>query len=116
MTTHSHAESAAAAGARRLGVVLLLVLAFGVVEVLGGIATNSLALWADAGHMATDAAGILLALLAIWLARRPATPGQVVRLLPTSRSSPRSSTRSSSSALRSSSSSRPCSASPIRRR
>ena len=76
MTTHSHAESAAAAGARRLGVVLLLVLAFGVVEVLGGIATNSLALWADAGHMATDAAGIFLALLAIWFARRPATPAK----------------------------------------
>ena len=36
--------------------------------------TNSLALWADAGHMATDAAGLLLALLAIWFARRPATP------------------------------------------
>jgi cobalt-zinc-cadmium efflux system protein len=41
---------------------------------VGGLLTNSLALLADAGHMATDAAGLLLALLAIWIARRPATP------------------------------------------
>jgi cobalt-zinc-cadmium efflux system protein len=75
MTAHPHhAETAAAAGSRRLGVVLVLVIAFLVVEVVGGLLTNSLALLADAGHMATDAAGLLLALLAIWIARRPATP------------------------------------------
>ena len=47
--------------------------AFLVVEVIGGLLTNSLALLADAGHMFTDAAGIGLALLAIWFARRAAT-------------------------------------------
>jgi cobalt-zinc-cadmium efflux system protein len=61
-------------GARRLGVVLVLVLAYLVVEVVAAILTNSLALLADAGHMLTDAAGIGLALLAIWFAQRPATP------------------------------------------
>jgi cobalt-zinc-cadmium efflux system protein len=55
-------------------VVLALVVVFLAVEVVGGLLTNSLALLADAGHMATDAAGLLLALLAIWIARRPATP------------------------------------------
>ena len=50
-----------------------MVVAFLVVEVIGGLLTNSLALLADAGHMFTDAAGIGLALLAIWFARRPAT-------------------------------------------
>jgi cobalt-zinc-cadmium efflux system protein len=55
-------------------VVLALVVVFLVVEVVGGLLTNSLALLADAGHMATDAGGLLLALLAIWIARRPATP------------------------------------------
>jgi cobalt-zinc-cadmium efflux system protein len=69
-----HHGSAAAVGARRLGLVLLLVLGYLVVEVVAGILTNSLALLADAGHMFTDAAGIGLALVAIWFAQRPATP------------------------------------------
>jgi cobalt-zinc-cadmium efflux system protein len=72
---HLHgAQSAAAADARRLALVLSLVVGYLVVEVVGGLLTNSLALLADAGHMGTDAAGLLLALLAIWFARRPATP------------------------------------------
>lgn len=66
--------SAGAAGARRLGLVLVLVLGYLGVEVVAGVLTNSLALLADAGHMLTDAAGIGLALLAIWFAQRPATP------------------------------------------
>lgn len=70
---HYH-RSAAAVGARRLGLVLVLVLGYLVVEVAAAILTNSLALLADAGHMLTDAAGISLALLAIWFAQRPATP------------------------------------------
>ncbi len=71
---HRHgAQSAAGAGVRRLVAVLGLVVTFLVVEVVGGLLTNSLALLADAGHMGTDAAGLILALLAIWFARRPAT-------------------------------------------
>ena len=41
-----------------------------VVEVVGGILTNSLALLSDAGHMLTDVIGIGMALAAIRLARR----------------------------------------------
>jgi cobalt-zinc-cadmium efflux system protein len=70
---HAHGQSAAAAGQRRLLAVLGMVSAFLVVEVIGGLLTNSLALLADAGHMFTDAAGMGLALLAIWFARRAAT-------------------------------------------
>jgi cobalt-zinc-cadmium efflux system protein len=44
---------------------------FLVVEVVGGLWTGSLALLADAGHMAGDAGALLLALLAFWIARRP---------------------------------------------
>lgn len=73
MSPHEH-ETAASADSRRLLTVLALVLAFAVVEVVGGLLTNSLALLADAGHLATDAGGLVLALLAIRLARRPATP------------------------------------------
>ncbi len=76
MTGRSGSPSAASAGAPRLVAVLVLVLAFVAIEVAGGIATSSLALLADAGHMLTDAAGMLLALLAIWFARRPATAGK----------------------------------------
>ena len=42
-----------------------------VAEIIGGILSGSLALLADAGHMATDAASIALALLAVWIAGRP---------------------------------------------
>ncbi len=72
---HTHG-SAAAANRGRLVVVLFLSLAILVVEALGGIVANSLALLADAGHMLTDVAGVGMALLAIWFAGRPATPGR----------------------------------------
>ena len=47
-----------------------------VAEVIGGLVSGSLALIADAGHMLTDGAAIGLALLAIWIAGRPASIGQ----------------------------------------
>jgi cobalt-zinc-cadmium efflux system protein len=71
---HAHGRSAAASGHPRLLAVFAIVVAFLVVEIIGGLLTNSLALLADAGHMFTDAAGIGLALLAIWFAGRAATP------------------------------------------
>jgi len=59
---------------RPIAIALAVTATFLVVEVIGGLATNSLALLADAGHMATDVAALALALFAMWLARRPATP------------------------------------------
>ena len=58
---------------RALGAVLALTAAYTVVELVGGLATDSLALLADAGHMLGDTATIALALFASWLAARPAT-------------------------------------------
>jgi len=70
---HSHAHATATgAQRRRLGVVLGLTLLVLVAEVVGAVLSGSLALLADAGHMATDAAGIALALGAVTLAQRPA--------------------------------------------
>jgi cation diffusion facilitator family transporter len=70
---HTHAPVTAAGGQRRrLIVVLVLTLAVLAAEVVGAIVSGSLALLADAGHMATDAAGIALALGAVTLAQRPA--------------------------------------------
>ena len=40
---------------------------------MGGLLTGSLALLADAGHMFTDALGLLMALVAVRVAQRPAT-------------------------------------------
>jgi cation diffusion facilitator family transporter len=70
---HSHAPTTAGgAHRRRLVVVLGLTLAVLVAEVVGAVLSGSLALLADAGHMATDAAGLALALAAVSLAQRPA--------------------------------------------
>ena len=57
-----------------LAIALVITSVFLIAEVIGGLLTGSLALLADAGHMATDVAALALALLAVWLARRPATP------------------------------------------
>jgi cation diffusion facilitator family transporter len=70
---HSHAPiTAGGAHRRRLVVVLGLTLAVLVAEIVGAVLSGSLALLADAGHMATDAAGLALALAAVGLAQRPA--------------------------------------------
>jgi cobalt-zinc-cadmium efflux system protein len=66
---HAHLKSRG-----RLTTVLTLTLVFLVVEVVAGIVTGSLALLADAGHMLTDVAGLVLALLAMKLAERKASP------------------------------------------
>lgn len=58
---------------RRLWLALALTAAYMFVEAVGGWWTNSLALIADAGHMLTDVAALLLTLGAIWFASRPAT-------------------------------------------
>jgi cobalt-zinc-cadmium efflux system protein len=70
---HGHTRRTAAEK-QRLQLVLGLTSVFLVVEVVGGIASRSLALLADAGHMVTDVAGLALALVAIKFAERPATP------------------------------------------
>ena len=44
---------------------------FLIAEVIGGLLTNSLALLSDAAHMATDSAGLVIALTAVRLSRRP---------------------------------------------
>jgi cobalt-zinc-cadmium efflux system protein len=71
---HSHQASAAGAHRGRLTAVLAITLVVLVVEVAGAAVSGSLALLADAGHMLADAAGVGLALLAIWFAARPTSP------------------------------------------
>ncbi|MFJ9211837.1 cation diffusion facilitator family transporter [Streptomyces sp. NPDC102264] len=73
---HTHggppAGTATAAYRGRLRIALAITVSVMVVEIIGGIASDSLALFADAAHMATDAVGLGMALLAIHFAARPA--------------------------------------------
>ena len=62
-----------AASRRNLTIALGLTVGYTVVELAGGVLANSLSLLADAGHMITDAGAIGLALLAMWIAGRPAS-------------------------------------------
>ncbi|MFF4349352.1 cation diffusion facilitator family transporter [Streptomyces sp. NPDC001530] len=74
---HGHAHGAHATGTAtaayrgRLRVALSITLFVMVVEIVGGLVADSLALIADAAHMATDALGLGMALLAIHFAGRP---------------------------------------------
>ncbi len=70
---HDHGRGA---DRRALSIVFVLTTTFMVVEVVGGLVTGSLALLADAGHMLSDAFSLGLALVAVWLAARPATPNR----------------------------------------
>ncbi len=60
----------------RLWAVFALTAGFVVVEVVVALSTGSLSLLADAAHMLVDAGGVLLSLLAVWFAERPATPAK----------------------------------------
>jgi cobalt-zinc-cadmium efflux system protein len=72
---HSHALDARAVRNRRaLGLALVLIAGFTVVEVVAGLLAGSLALLADAAHMLSDTGSLGLAFFAAWLATRPATP------------------------------------------
>lgn len=57
---------------RRLALVLALTAGFLLVEVVGGLVSGSLALLADAGHMATDVAALTLATVGARIAQRRA--------------------------------------------
>ena len=70
---HGHAHGRAASRSR-LAFVLALTWTFLAVEVVAGVVTGSLALLADAGHMLTDVAGLVLALAAMKFAERPPSP------------------------------------------
>ena len=68
---HSHAADAPVRSLRiALGLTALLL----VVEVIGGLLSNSIALLADAGHMLTDVAALALALFVAWWSKQPETP------------------------------------------
>ena len=71
---HDHEDAPGHGGSTRalrwaLGLTAVLLVA----EVVGGIASNSLALLADAGHMLTDVGALGLSLFVAWFSRQPAS-------------------------------------------
>ena len=60
-------------GTSYLGIALGITISFFVIELVGGILTNSLALLTDAWHMLNDVLALSFALIAGWLALRPIT-------------------------------------------
>lgn len=72
---HSHSHSSVRApdnsNARRLLWAFIVTAGFMLIEAVGGAISGSLALLADAGHMLTDSAALLFALLAVRFASRP---------------------------------------------
>jgi len=78
-TRHSDASKFSQQSALRNALVFTSL--FMVVEFLGGLFTNSLALMADAGHMLTDVAALSLSAFALWFSSRPATAAKTYGFL-----------------------------------
>lgn len=70
---HGHHHHHGSSNETRLALALAITATFMVVELAGGWLSGSLALIADAVHMLTDAASLALALVALRVARRPAS-------------------------------------------
>ncbi|MFW6597408.1 cation diffusion facilitator family transporter [Propionibacteriaceae bacterium Y2011] len=76
---HSHGGGASAATPdhrRRLAIAFGLTAAIVVAQLVGSVLTGSLALLTDTAHAVTDASGLLVALVAATLTRRPASKGR----------------------------------------
>jgi cobalt-zinc-cadmium efflux system protein len=81
--SHNHHGASLTAAGRSRGRLLLVLgvsLVIMIVEIIGGEFAHSLALFADAGHVATDVAGIGLSLLGIWFAGRPSNDARTFGL------------------------------------
>jgi cobalt-zinc-cadmium efflux system protein len=59
-----------------LTIALFITAGIMLLEFFGGLITNSLALLSDSGHMLSDASSLVLSLVAIWFATKPASPNK----------------------------------------
>lgn len=76
MSSHQHDHSAGVTNRTRLWIAIAIIGTFLVVEIVGAVLSGSLALLADAGHMFSDLLGLVIALVALGIAARPATDRQ----------------------------------------
>ena len=70
---HDHGQSTHGANKRVLLISFLIITTYMIVEAVGGLLTNSLALLADAGHMLSDSISLAIALLAFTLGEKAAS-------------------------------------------
>ena len=71
---HAGCDHSANASVKGLRAALALIAGLLVIELAGGILSNSIALLADAGHLLTDVAALGLSLFVAWFSRHPETP------------------------------------------
>ena len=64
---HEHSHAYTPTNKKILSTSLVIISSYMIIEFLGGYYFNSLALMADAGHMANDSLSLLLALIALFL-------------------------------------------------
>jgi cobalt-zinc-cadmium efflux system protein len=69
---HNHTHKRDSKSVKRLKIALAITSVYMFAEAFGGWFANSLALLADAGHMLTDVAALVLTLTAFWISSRPA--------------------------------------------
>ncbi|MDZ5474169.1 cation diffusion facilitator family transporter [Bacillus sp. 31A1R] len=76
--SHSHNHFDQVREGNKKGLLIALLITFGIMilELFGGIITNSLALLSDSGHMLSDASSLLLSFIAMWFASRPSSPNK----------------------------------------
>lgn len=68
-----HATKENNADIRKLLLTAVLTLIFFGIEVVGGYISGSLALFSDAAHMLSDSTSLIISVLALWVARQPAS-------------------------------------------
>ena len=70
---HDYSHELRQASRRSLLIALALISTYMLAEIVGGVLSGSLALIADAGHMLTDTAAIVMTLVAMWIAEKEAS-------------------------------------------
>ena len=79
---HNQHEIQSAIGRRALKINLIIVLVVMVVEIIGGLISNSLSLLGDAGHMLVDALALGLSLFALTISHAAGDEHENLRFLP----------------------------------
>ena len=73
MSSHCNSHRKTINNRKGLSIAIVITAVIMILEFLGGLATNSLALLSDAGHMLSDVSSLVFSLLAMWLALKPPT-------------------------------------------
>ena len=55
---------------RKLGIVVVICFLFMIIEIAGGVLSNSLAILTDAAHMLSDVTGFIISMVSIWIGQK----------------------------------------------